>query len=300
MPTTTRNSTGGAGRLPADARVGIIAGSGRLPVDVAAALARSGRPPFILLVAGEAEEKDFADFEGVSATLEDPAAAIALLKRNGVGHVVLAGGIARRPSLRRIRWRPGMLRMLPVALRALAKGDDALLRAVIHYLETSGLHVVGSQEIVPDLLARDGAMGRHAPARADHADIEAALAGARAIGALDIGQAAIAVAGRVVALEGIEGTAGLLERMKELRGHGRLAGKAGGVLVKCVKPDQDERADLPSIGPSTIEAAHRAGLRGVAVEAGCSFVLDSARTIADADRLGLFVYGFSAGTGTKR
>ena len=70
------------------------------------------------------------------------------------------------------------------------------------------------------------------------------------IGALDIGQAAIAVGGRAVALEGIEGTAGLLERMRGMRNHGRLAGKSRGALVKCVKPEQEERADMPTIGPS--------------------------------------------------
>ena len=42
----------------------------------------------------------------------------------------------------------------------------------------------------------------------------------------------------------------------------------GGVLVKLVKPGQDRRADLPTIGPETIRGAVAAGLRGVAFEAG--------------------------------
>ena len=111
------------------------------------------------------------------------------------------------------------------------------------------------------------------------------------IGGLDIGQAAIAVGGRAVALEGIEGTAGLLDRMRDMRNHGRLAGKSGGALVKCVKPDQDERADLPTIGPNTIEAAHAAGLAGVGLEAGRSLIIDYADTIGRADALGLFIVG---------
>jgi DUF1009 family protein len=69
----------------------------------------------------------------------------------------------------------------------------------------------------------------------------------------------------------------------------------GGVLVKAKKPDQDDKIDLPSIGARTIELAHAAGLRGVAVEAGGSLVLDLAKVTARADALGLFVIGVSDG-----
>ena len=74
-----------------------------------------------------------------------------------------------------------------------------------------------------------------------------------------------------------------------------LAGKARGVLVKCAKPGQELRADLPSIGPQTVDAAHAAGLAGIGVEAGRSLVLDSAELVARADALGLFVVGLPQG-----
>ena len=86
----------------------------------------------------------------------------------------------------------------------------------------------------------------------------------------------MAIGGRAIALEGVEGTEGLLARIKDLRSHGRIAGKKRGVLVKCAKPGQEERLDLPAIGPQTVTAAHQAGLAGIAVEAGRSLVLDYA------------------------
>jgi DUF1009 family protein len=132
------------------------------------------------------------------------------------------------------------------------------------------------------------------PWKSDWRDIEAGRAAAKAIGALDIGQAAVAVGGRVIALEGIEGTGGLLDRAKELRSHGRIAGKTRGVLVKCSKPGQELRADLPSIGPQTVDAAHAAGLAGIAIEAGHSLILDGPTTIARANALGLFIVGLPA------
>jgi hypothetical protein len=176
----------------------------------------------------------------------------------------------------------------------LRRGDDGLLKMLTQALEKRGVKVVGAHEVVPELTASEGSLTTAEPNRSDWRDIEAAHKAAKAIGALDIGQAAIAIGGRAVALEGIEGTAGLLDRMRELRGHGRLAGKARGVLVKCAKPGQELRADLPTIGPQTVEAAHAAGLAGIAVEAGRSLILEGPETLARANALGLFVIGLPA------
>ncbi len=65
---------------------------------------------------------------------------------------------------------------------------------------------------------------------------------------LDVGQGAVSVGGRVVALEGAEGTDTMLERVASLRADGRISTRRRGVLVKLCKPQQDVRADLPSIG----------------------------------------------------
>jgi DUF1009 family protein len=86
----------------------------------------------------------------------------------------------------------------------------------------------------------------------------------------------------------------LLVRVKSLRAHPRLAARKRGVLVKCAKPGQELRADLPSIGPQTVTAAHEAGLAGIGVEAGRSIVLDCERVRGLADELGLFVIGMPA------
>lgn len=273
-------------------RIGLIAGSGRLPIAVAAQLRSLGHDPFILLIEGEAgEEPEFVGGDHTRLAVEDFGILAATLRKAGVKRVVMAGGVSKRPRLSRMRPSLALLRILPRVALALASGDDALLRAVIGHLEANGLKVVGAHEIVPDLVAAPGAMTRAAPDSASRRDIAAALQAARAIGGLDIGQAAIAVGGRVVALEGVEGTAGLLERMVALRSHGRLAGKSGGVLVKCAKPGQELRADLPAIGPETVDAALRAGLKGIAVEAGRALVLDYGETVRRADAAGLFIAG---------
>lgn len=276
-------------------RVAIISGSGRLPADVASGLERLGHRPFVVLLDGEADGMAFEGHEAVTVSLENFASILPTLKQRGVSHVVLAGGVARRPELRRLKPGWALLSILPDVARALRQGDDGLLTKVVRILEGRGFRVLGAHEVVPDLLASEGRIGAVCALDADKRDLDAALAAARAIGALDIGQAAVAIGGRAVALEGIEGTDGLLERVKALRGHGRIAGVRRGVLVKCAKVGQELRADLPAIGPATVEAAHAAGLAGIGVEAGRALVLDQAETVRQADALGLFVIGLPGG-----
>lgn len=299
MTAATMKAEAGKGAgLAAGDRIALIAGSGQLPVSVAEGLAKAGNPPFVLIVGGQGvDEAQYGPYEHQTRRLEEVGELVGLLKSRGVTHVILAGGVAGRPDISKIKWRLGLASFLPKLFLALMKGDNALLTALVRHLESNGLKVIGAHTVLPDLLAQPGTMTRVRPKMADRRDIAAAREAALAIGRLDIGQAAVAVGGRAVALEGIEGTDGLLARMVDLRSNGRIAGARRGVLVKCAKPGQELRADLPTIGPRTIEDAHAAGLAGVAVEAGRAFVLEFGRTIELADRLGLFVVGLE---GDKR
>lgn len=290
MKGTAEAST--AASLAQGSRVAIIAGSGRLPVDVAASVAANGRSPFVISLDGEVDAEALQAYPGTSVTLESFASIPAILRREAITHVVLAGGVSRRPDPRRFPFNLSLLRLLARALNALRKGDDGLLRAVVKGLEEeAGVKVVGAHEVAPDLLAAEGPLTTLRASKGDIRDIEAGLAAARAIGALDIGQAAVAVGGRAIALEGIEGTDGLLERVRLLRDNGRIRSNRRGVLVKCPKPGQELRADLPAIGPATVDGAHAAGLAGIAVEAERTLILDHDAVVARANELGLFVVG---------
>lgn len=281
--------------LAPDSKVGVIAGGGSLPVEVARALGGQGKSPFVVIVAGEVDRiSDFDAYEQATLRLEDVGSLLPTLKNHHVSHLVTAGHITRRPRLSAMRLNLGLLAWVPSLLVGVTQGDDTVLKLFVRRIERSGIKVVGAHEIVPELVAAEGALTKATPRKSDWRDIEAAHTAAKAIGALDIGQAAVAIGGRAIALEGVEGTDGLLERTRQLRGHGRLAGRTRGVLVKCAKPGQELRADLPSIGPQTIEAAHAAGLAGIAVEAGRSLVLEGPTVVARANALGLFVIGLPA------
>jgi DUF1009 family protein len=279
----------------AKGRLAIIAGSGFLPSYVAAAAQSAGENPLIIALTNETD-RSWDGFEHVVVGVGDFAAIDHLLEVNRIERVVMSGGVRRRPEWREVRPTLKTLAKVPSIVRTLVSGgDDTVLRMVIKLIEKDGRRVIGAQEIAPDLLASVGPLGAVAPDADDLKDIARAGEAAEALGRLDVGQGAVSVGGRIVALEGVEGTDSMLERVAGLRVAGRISQRRRGVLVKLCKPQQDIRADLPSIGISTVENARKAGLAGVAVDAGRSLILDRSAVIAAADEAGIFVCGLDRG-----
>lgn len=280
-----------ASRPEARDRLAIIAGGGMLPRYVADAARARGENPYILALSNESAET-WSDFDHEFISIGNYAGIGAAFRRQGIKRAVLSGWVRRRPEWRDIHAPLKALFILPSVVRTLLKGgDDAVLKMVIRLIEAEGVRIVGAHDIVPDLLGGEGPLGSVSPDRAADADIAAAAAAALALGRLDVGQGAVAVGGRVVALEGAEGTDGMLERVAALRASGRISQRRKGVLVKLCKPGQDMRADLPSIGVETLRRAKAAGLAGIAVEAGRSLVLEREALVAEANAHGLFVTG---------
>lgn len=247
---------------------------------------RAGRPVFLVAFDGQADPYTVEGLPHAWRRLGEAAAIIATLKEAGVVDLVLAGAV-RRPSVSELGldWR-GVQLFAKLGLRAL--GDDSLLRAVARELEKEGFRLIGPDSFLNHALAlQTGPLGLHRPDDQAQADIERGIVVATALGRIDVGQAVVVQQGIVLGVEAVEGTDSLLARAGHLRRDG-----SGGVLVKLPKPGQERRIDLPTIGPTTIEKAAAAGLRGIAIEAGGVIVLDRSASIAAADRLGLFVTAF--------
>lgn len=281
--------------IPLEGRVAIIAGSGALPGMLAEALKDAGHEPFVVMIEGETDPA-LGKYDHCALPLEHLAGLLGELRKRNAVTLVLAGGIARRPRLRDVRPSLDLLRALPRLVKAMAMGDDGLLRYIVNSIEARGIRVAGAHEFLPDIVIGTGAITRRKPTRQDRANLEAAAKAARMLGALDVGQGTVAVGGRVIALEGAEGTAAMLARVAELRQAGRISRTDPGVLVKCSKPGQELRVDMPAIGPETIAQAKAAGLAGIAVEEGRTMVLERDRTLSLAEQEGLFIYGLEPET----
>ena len=275
------------------AKLGILAGGGALPALLVDRCIRAGRPFLVVAFEGQAEpglvapRADGAALPHAWVRLGAAGRAVRLLRRAGASELVMAGRM-RRPRLAQLWPDFWTLRFL-VRNRGLKGGDDALLRAIIAALAEEGFTVVGIDTLLPDLLAPAGVLGAVRPDAAALADVQAAITAALTLGARDVGQAAVARSGQVIGREGAEGTDALLAACVA----GRPPERAG-VLVKMAKPGQERRVDLPAIGPATVAAAERAGLAGIAVEAGAALIVERAAVVAAADAAGLFVMGVEA------
>lgn len=284
-PARTQTSSDTAGPLA------VIAGSGALPRVIAQTLSGRGREVLVIAVEGEAEA-DFSPFR----TIRLPIGAASRLKtalRSGGCRDVLFAGAFRRPRLSEIEFD---LNTMKLALSSILKlrygGDDRVLGGVARIFENEGFRIVGPREAVPELLAPEGPLGRYKPNRQARDDIAVGVAAIAQMGALDIGQTVAALDGRVIAVEAAEGTSAMIDRCGELKASGRLPrGGSDGVVVKMVKPGQELRLDLPVVGTETIEAVARAGLAGLAVEAGGVLLVGVDAVREAADRAGIFVHG---------
>ncbi|MDD2877964.1 MAG: UDP-2,3-diacylglucosamine diphosphatase LpxI [Acidiphilium sp.] len=265
--------------------LGIVAGGGPLPGQVAGAARAAGRGVFVVALEGYADARVIGGFPHAVVRLGAVGAAMAALRRAGCVEIVLAGPV-RRPSLLDLRPDATGAKLLARVGRAAFAGDDGFLAAIVRVLGEEGFRVLGAHEVMAEALAPAGLLTRAAPDVAALADIARGVAVLRALGAADVGQACVVQQGIVLAVEAIEGTDAMLARVAELARPG-----PGGVLVKLVKPGQDRRADLPTLGAETVVQARGAGLRGVAFEAAGAILIERAAMVAMADGSGLFLLG---------
>lgn len=270
-------------------KLGIIAGGGSIPKLLADYCNKTDRPYFVLAIEGNADRAAFdASVPHQWIRIGQAGTGFKRLSDEGVKDVVLIGTIHRptladlMPDLRTTAF------FAKIGLKAL--GDDGILRALVKEIESENMKVVGVHEVMPDLLVKEGALTRHKPDKQALADIKRGAEVAMTLGELDVGQSVVVQQGLVLGAEAIEGTDALICRCKCLRRKGD-----GGVLVKIRKPQQDMRVDLPTIGTKTVENAHEAGLRGIAVHAGNALIVDEAEVLKLADEYKMFVIGINPG-----
>lgn len=265
-------------------KLAIIAGGGPVPRHLADAAEASGRSVVILALEGYTDTATVANRVHRWVPLGPVGVVLDWLKQQQVTELVLVGRL-RRPAWSELKLDWQAVRAL-TRIGAYALGDDGLLRGIARFFEEQGFRVLAVQDILQDVLAPAGVLGRIAPDQDRKRDIARGLDVAAHLGRADVGQAVVVQQGLVLAVEALEGTDALIDRSAALHREG-----PGGVLVKLRKPTQDHRLDLPTIGVTTVERAAAAGLSGIAVEAGGTLLMERAAAIAAADAAGLFLIG---------
>lgn len=259
-------------------RIAILAGGGRLPIVLAESINAHGGRAHIVAVRGEAGP-EIESLPHTWVTWGSVNAILATLKRESNGTMMIAGSVSR-PNLWHLKPDFGLIRYLPQILQMLKGGDDAVLTRLIRFFEAHGLTVKGVSDIAPELLAQAGHSGTSTPVPQQARD-DAAL-GFRILDALadlDVGQAIALEHGRILAIEGAEGTDRMLQRIASLDGR-RVQ---GAVLVKGPKRGQDLRVDVPTVGAKTIDSLASARVATMVVVAGKTLLLERDEMLRRAD-----------------
>jgi len=211
--------------------------------------------------------------------------AIKILKKHGAKYCVFAGKVEKGPVIGGLRVD---LRAAKILARARDFSDDALMAALVKELEGEGFKVLPQTAILARYVVEEKVYTKRKPTKAELADIQFGLAKARGLAALGIGQAVVVRNRAILAAEAIEGTDEMIRR------GGQLAGGKGGVVVKAIKPGQDLRFDVPTVGLATLRLLITGGFKALALEAGASFLIDREDVIAAADGAKVAVLGVAA------
>ncbi|MGH7888429.1 MAG: LpxI family protein [Candidatus Binatia bacterium] len=263
-------------------KLGLIAGNGKFPLLFASEAKRAGYAVIAVAHRGETEEtlNEVAD-EVTWIYVGQLGKIIRVFKRAQVTEAVMAGGIRKvrllsnfRPDLRGVRF----------LAKFKSREDDVLLRGIADELAADGIRILESTLCLPDILCREGVLTKRQPDRQEWDDVKLGFRTAKEIGRLGIGQTVVVKNQVVVAVEAVEGTDATIQR-------GGTLAKAGCVVVKVSKPQQDLRFDVPAVGVETIARLHEVGGTVLALEAGKTILLEKESLLSQADGYGIAVVG---------
>jgi DUF1009 family protein len=242
--------------------VALIAGEGALPEIIAARLAEGGEKPLVYAMRENCDgllqnaREIFPLFDvHLASTLRDMASL-------GVRQVMFAG-LVPKTLIYRPQMMDGMARDF---IEALPNRDDhSLLGGVAALFEKAGFEVMSYRDLLRDMLASAGLIAGRPPTERETEDVEYGIDIASHLTPLSFGQSVVVSRRSVVAVEAMEGTDATVLRAGSLC--------RGGAVVKMMKKGQDERYDIPVVGPKTLKLMSKAGLSCLALHAGWTIVL---------------------------
>ncbi len=159
---------------------------------------------------------------------------------------------------------------------------DTIFSAVADRLSIEGMKLLDSTFLLQKYLAPKGTLTSRAPTLSELVDIEFGIKIAKMMGGIDVGQTVVVKEKAIVAIEAMEGTDCTIER------GGRIA-HFGAVIVKQSKPKQDNRFDIPVIGPKTIATMTQVKASCLAIEAGKTLIIDRKKTIELANKAAICI-----------
>ena len=217
--------------------------------------------------------------------------AISLLKKNKCKKIIFAGRV-KVPNFIKTKFDFKALYYLPKIIKGAKKGDASIIKTIIKIFKKEGFRVISSTFFNPELVLKRGIYTKIKPNSLNKKDMSKGKSIIFDLNKTKIGQAIIIINGRVLAIEGPNGTDAMLNRVNVLIKRFSLKRKREGVLLKIPKKNQDLRVDLPTVGIKTIKKCAKLGIKGIAVKANQNIFLNQSRCIDLANKNKMFISAF--------
>ena len=269
--------------IESEKSVGLIAGSGPFPFEFVRCAKDAGYKVVAVCIKGEAslalpKEVDSA----IWIRLGELGTIVQSFTQWNVKQIALAGGISFTSYLKAFF---SLDQMGKEFRRKLSNThDDNIMRELANELGRHGIEVIACTAFMTESLASIGLITSRAVTDLETQDIELGRKAISAMAEFHIGQVVVVRQGRIVAVEGAEGTDRAI-----IRG-GKVA-KSGAVVVKMSKPGQDLRFDVPTIGPKTVASMKKAKVRVLAIEANKTLIVNKPEVIRLANLGGMTIVG---------
>lgn len=275
--------------LPSTPRCyGIVAGSGAIVKEVIHACVQENLSFFILAFIGQTYPSLVNSYPHTWVSLGQIGQALEALKKAKVTHLVMAGRF-QRPSFAGLKVdRVGALWMADMGLKAW--GDDGLLKIIFKKLEAEGFEIIAPETLMgKDALMPEDDMGPVPMPPSYETDALIGVQVLKALSPFDCGQAVIIQGGRLLGVEGPEGTNSLMERCAAFID--ASPGQRGAILVKGCKVGQELRADRPVVGPDTLKHLQRHGYKGLVLQTQGVLIADQTEFRKKLNQSSLFCIG---------
>ena len=204
---------------------------------------------------------------------------ISLIKDQNCKKVLFAGKIAK-PKFSTLRLDLKGIYYMPKVIKAAKLGDAAIIKSIINILINESIKVVSSIFFNPELAVKTGNYSKLKPTKNDMQSIKKGVLYFNQLNNFDHVQALIIRDGKIIAIEGNQGTKKMMSRLKK---------SSEGILIKLPKRKQDLRIDLPTIGLDTLRDCKTYGIKGVVLKSKKNIFLDKDKCISFANKNKIFI-----------
>lgn len=288
-------------------KLAIIAGSGDLPIIVTDKLIEKNINFIILCLDNDNqcyfhENEKTKNYKIFPVDLTDLSNISSILKHEEIRNVICCGGIKfcgfKKSCIFNFRSFVSNFKLIIYAISiifARQKGDNFLLTIAEKALRTINCKIIAVQDILPDLLCKKTDEINEELAKKYKKDIDYGIQILDALSQYDIGQSVVIYDGRVLGIEGAEGTQELIKRchvyyldiIKKLSNTTKKP-----ILIKKSKINQNKKLDVPTIGNQTIIDLIENDFAGIAIENDNVFILHKPEVLKTCQENNLFLANF--------